>query len=361
MCMAIYIAADTQLPRVAWNEESPAFHTSELKTARDQAVREQITKPYVVFAGSSQGCGCGFYSDDDELEGNEDSRQLGAYLSEAICRGSSVELYTCWEGEEGTAPTRRRVLTPTEISAGALEFGEPELVALRRESPRHGAAQRSSETPHIATIAVLSVASGPFWRRRKGPASESIRLRADGCYWFLGPFLDGLHNRTGRDIDPWRSCRFTGTFIVEFREVIAEALAAARDKPTTFEVEKPNTEILSGVNRDALIALLTGLDNLAAIAQRERRALVCEGEYALRQRGILTESQDEARLRAAHAAEQFLEGRLSLDECFQDIRDIDEKVREREPLVEDLLFHMYRGDRDAIRAAIEDLRRSVSS
>lgn len=131
MCMVIYIAADIPLPLVPWDEHAPGFHTTVPQEKKGMSVRKHLTKPYVVYAGSHQRCGCGFFVDDDsDCDVPEDSRRLAAYLSEAIRRGSSVELFACWDGEENRAPKRHRVLTPGEIGKGGLEYGETELLTV---------------------------------------------------------------------------------------------------------------------------------------------------------------------------------------------------------------------------------------
>ena len=59
MCMMIYIASDRPLPLIDWQDEFPAFHVRELRE-EEMAVRTHFKKPYVYYAGSHEGCGCGF-------------------------------------------------------------------------------------------------------------------------------------------------------------------------------------------------------------------------------------------------------------------------------------------------------------
>jgi len=177
--------------------------------------------------------------------------------------------------------------------------------------------------------ALVSLSRGHFWRRGSSPPSP-IFLNEDGCYWFLGPFFDDLALRTGRRIDLRGDSRFSGTHVTEFKAVIAQALATAHTRPPTFEVDRPDEDTPTTVDRETLIALLTSLDNLASFAQREHRAVVCEGEYALRAKGILTDAQKELRIRAAEAGERYVEGTLSYSE-FRAAFDSDD-----DPLIDEL-------------------------
>lgn len=178
--------------------------------------------------------------------------------------------------------------------------------------------------------ALVSLSRGRFWRRRYSTPAP-IPLNDDGCYWFLGPFLDELAMRTGRRIDLRGDCRFTGTHVREFKAVIAQALAMARTRPATFEVERSDEETLTTMDRSALIALLASLDHLASVAQRQHRAVICEGEYTLRGRGILTNAQKELRVRAAEAGERYVERTLSYSQ-FCAAFDSDD-----DPLIEELI------------------------
>jgi hypothetical protein len=75
-------------------------------------VRPQFTRPHVYYAGSHEGCGCGFqygeYELDDpdaeelvEVARHEESRKrLTDYLQSALQVVPAVELYACWDGDE---------------------------------------------------------------------------------------------------------------------------------------------------------------------------------------------------------------------------------------------------------------------
>lgn len=216
--------------------------------------------------------------------------------------------------------------------------------------------------------ALVSVSRGPFWRRGcLLPAPVS--LDGDGCYRFLAPFLDDLALRTGRRVDLQGDCRFTGAHIAEFRVVIAQALAMARAKPPTFEIDGSDEETLTTVDRGLLIALLNSLDHLAEIAQSEHRAVVCEGEYTLRRRGILTDGQKTLRRRAADAAEQLLKGQLSWSQFNEEFGlDDDPLIEELISLIEhepkrggSLSEREWEAHQHALRGTIASIRRSIEA
>ena len=126
MCMAVYLAASTELPLVPWDAEHPAFHIARL-TADDEAVRGQFSKPHVVYAGSHEGCGCGFDYGQWEGEDPEEAAAaratvsaLRAYVSMALQTGEPIELYACWEGEQAASPEHRLRLSPDDLGGEAF-------------------------------------------------------------------------------------------------------------------------------------------------------------------------------------------------------------------------------------------------
>jgi len=138
MCLMVYIASDVPLPLIPWDERH-RFNVSELE-ARYDSVRKQFTKPHVFMVGSHTGCGCGFestvpvFASAEELQraiqaGSFDPRQepsadpaskqsraeLAEYLRKALTLQTSIELYACWEGEEGLTPASRAIIEPDDI------------------------------------------------------------------------------------------------------------------------------------------------------------------------------------------------------------------------------------------------------
>ena len=140
MCMAVYIASDLPLPLIAWNERTPAFHTAELCGSDVEPVPGQCSQPDVVYAGSYEGCGCGFfkfehaeYAEPEELQACRESlSQLAAYVAELLRQDGSVELFACWVGDQAQRPELRGELTLTEITAGGLKWDSRQFFTVRR-------------------------------------------------------------------------------------------------------------------------------------------------------------------------------------------------------------------------------------
>ena len=119
MCMVVYLAADSSLPLIAWDEQNPAFNVTEL-SEYEQSVRGQFHKPYVYYLGSYTGCSCGFSPDSNggaELA-IKSQEALISYVAQAATSGA-VELFVCWEGDWQESPKER-------LKFKLEEFREPE-------------------------------------------------------------------------------------------------------------------------------------------------------------------------------------------------------------------------------------------
>jgi len=125
MCLAVYVASSEALPLIAWNQHAPSFYVEEIKVD-DEVVRRQFTLPHVYYVGSHEGCGCGFFKEGrvgEELDlAQEDYRRLAKYLREAQRREADLELFTCWEGDQGRSPGYRETLTPADLEDADYEF-----------------------------------------------------------------------------------------------------------------------------------------------------------------------------------------------------------------------------------------------
>lgn len=126
--MVLYVASDVRLSELP--EDTPPPPLS-MRPARDdeEGVRAHFTKPHVYFLGSHTGCGCGFaYGEgvEDDVEGRASVRRLGEYLADALERAGPLELYACWDGDEGEPEAARAVISPAEFTGDAEEFDLPE-------------------------------------------------------------------------------------------------------------------------------------------------------------------------------------------------------------------------------------------
>ena len=92
MCMVVYVASDYALPTSAWDQARPRYYVEEVSD-RDAPVRRHFSQPCVYYAGSHEGCGCGFNSGTVEFEGFETEAELaplvGAVLVATLIQGVS--------------------------------------------------------------------------------------------------------------------------------------------------------------------------------------------------------------------------------------------------------------------------------
>ncbi|MES9844930.1 MAG: hypothetical protein ABW131_09820 [Candidatus Sedimenticola sp. 6PFRAG5] len=110
-----------------WNEKKPGFNVVMLGD-HESSVLKQFHNPYVVYAGSHEGCGCGFFKDGEigeELklvQSNYDS--LANYLKALKLGGSKLEIYVCWEGDQDEEPEHKQIISLKELVSAPFEFKE---------------------------------------------------------------------------------------------------------------------------------------------------------------------------------------------------------------------------------------------
>jgi hypothetical protein len=141
--MMVYLAADVPLREVAWDEAAPAFNTSPLSPDEQHRVRPQLSKPYLIYAGSYEGCGCGFQLGEYPLEYSEPAdisqrrkslHDFAAYLREELPRVGTIQLFACWDGDQEAIPEHRRVLIPSALETDSFFFLEKELSTIEPEA-----------------------------------------------------------------------------------------------------------------------------------------------------------------------------------------------------------------------------------
>ncbi|MFO0960713.1 MAG: hypothetical protein U0800_25305 [Isosphaeraceae bacterium] len=140
--MMVYVASGYPLPTLAWDEARPSFYVKEL-SERDEAVRRHFSKPCVYFVGSHEGCGCGFQygqyegleEDCEELASAEESRRrLSEFLVVALRHQPEVELFACWDGDQGATPEYRGRMSPSDLLRDRAHFREKELLVVSEDS-----------------------------------------------------------------------------------------------------------------------------------------------------------------------------------------------------------------------------------
>lgn len=142
MCMMIYLAADVPLRTVEWCEDAPGFNAS-APAPDEERVRCQFTKPNLIYAGSYEGCGCGFQLGEDPRDSLEPDEvvqrgrslhEFAAYLREELRRADALELYACWDGDQEEPPVHRRSLTPAMLEADTFFFLQKELSTVTEDA-----------------------------------------------------------------------------------------------------------------------------------------------------------------------------------------------------------------------------------
>ncbi|MGE5411486.1 MAG: hypothetical protein ACM3MI_11050 [Clostridiales bacterium] len=127
----VYIASNKILPTIKWNEAAPNFYIEELKSSDDayKGIRKSLNNRYLYIAGAHLGCGCGFSYGKYELlnendieedkKGRSSVKQLFQYIKDNLNTGESLELYTCWAGNEWNITEKK-----SEISIDQIDLGE---------------------------------------------------------------------------------------------------------------------------------------------------------------------------------------------------------------------------------------------
>jgi hypothetical protein len=139
MCMTVYLASDVPLPTIPWEQSTPAFNVADLR-APDESVRKQFSKPHVYYVGSHEGCGCGFqhgqypgFEEPDNIAAAVRSRrELTDYIRRALATQDSVELFSCWDGDQSAAPEFRDRLSIDQLATDRTYFREKEHLLITR-------------------------------------------------------------------------------------------------------------------------------------------------------------------------------------------------------------------------------------
>ena len=133
MCLAVYIASDHGLPEIDWDESDPKFYV-EIIDGRERKIDKHLKLPNVAYAGSNQGCGCGFRKRTDMpeelLEPNEleesqaNYNALASYVENMKKSGASCEIYVCWEGDQKYPSEFKSRISSEELASKEFVFEE---------------------------------------------------------------------------------------------------------------------------------------------------------------------------------------------------------------------------------------------
>ncbi len=113
MCYAVYLGTEIELKTSKWDENKPAFYIEEINTQEDSSVLQHFSKPKVYYLGSHEGCGCGFAYDEQNDDKDDDLalrilsvKHFINLLEYILNQSDKVEIFLCWEGEQGTMPRK---------------------------------------------------------------------------------------------------------------------------------------------------------------------------------------------------------------------------------------------------------------
>ena len=149
MCLVLYLGSDAELQLVAGQDfsridyEDPSwplrvipFSVEELKGDAKIVAAHFFTKT-VLYAGSFEGCGCGFNAchqneseealepDEQALAGRTSRRLLRDYVEKHGVR----QIYGCWSGDEGLQPSSHMEITLDRLVDWTFEI--PERIMLK--------------------------------------------------------------------------------------------------------------------------------------------------------------------------------------------------------------------------------------
>jgi hypothetical protein len=130
MCLAVYLASDRELPDIRWNEESPAFYLEGVPES--EPVRKRFLYSHVYYAGSHEGCGCGFSKEGEVGEELERCQQnyiaLSRVASDALANGARLQLFACWEGEQTCQPESVAAVDTAILQSPSFELQQLQLL-----------------------------------------------------------------------------------------------------------------------------------------------------------------------------------------------------------------------------------------
>jgi len=136
MCLAVYLASDKPLTTNKWDESVPSFYLEAV--AAGEPVTRRFQYQHVYYAGSHEGCGCGFSKDgrdDDELQlCQADYDQLGEAISRATQAGVRLQLFACWEGEQSLEPIAVGAVSATRLKDHSFELQQLHLLDIQGEA-----------------------------------------------------------------------------------------------------------------------------------------------------------------------------------------------------------------------------------
>jgi len=86
----------------------------------------------MAYVGSDNGCGCGFRREHDEMiddpeqlaSKTDNQKRLHDYIASCLVDQESIELYSCWSGDETLPIEHDRRIQLLEIVSAEFSFSE---------------------------------------------------------------------------------------------------------------------------------------------------------------------------------------------------------------------------------------------
>ncbi|MGA2620996.1 MAG: hypothetical protein ABSF26_25515 [Thermoguttaceae bacterium] len=133
MCFCLYVGSN-QPPALARYEERPGHvngYPVEADHPQAAEIRQHFTLPEVASLGAAEGCGCGFlhrtmdqnWLTEESIRENwmpsetdrQNRRELYELVASQVAEFGLVELYGCWNDDEGEATEREEEITLEQV------------------------------------------------------------------------------------------------------------------------------------------------------------------------------------------------------------------------------------------------------
>lgn len=143
MCYALFIGSETELdvPELDTAVDTDAFHLEALQE-HHSVVLPHFSTPFVYYAASWQGCGCGWFKDSMLLESPKKRRRSnGRTESDLLSLAGllrdlgTAELFLSWEGELDSGVLRHVELAPGDFEMGSIPLEQGDFAIVRSAGP----------------------------------------------------------------------------------------------------------------------------------------------------------------------------------------------------------------------------------
>lgn len=146
MCMMFHIATKTDIPKIEFNKDTPAFNTSDL-SEKNKDVLAHFSLPFVTYIGSDESCGCGFrhalrqdgqwiatFDSEDSVDKYKNHRQLVNFIKTNLKDQEFFEIYGCWDGDFAEKSEDREEIELDDLLDPEFYFKERGLYIVRMKN-----------------------------------------------------------------------------------------------------------------------------------------------------------------------------------------------------------------------------------